>query len=61
VDAGPHPRRLRPGRDGPGGRFTLRSAPGAGTRILAKDCTTQRLRATLEAAVALAAGRAGQR
>ena len=28
---------------------------------LAKDCTTQRLRATLEAAVALAAGRAGQR
>jgi DNA-binding NarL/FixJ family response regulator len=28
---------------------------------LPKDCTTQRLRATLEAAVALAAGRAGHR
>jgi CheY-like chemotaxis protein len=39
-----------------------RQALAAGAvAYLAKDCTTQRLRATLEAAVALAAGRAGQR
>jgi len=39
-----------------------RQALAAGAvAYLAKDCTTQRLRATLDGAVTLAAGRAGQR
>jgi DNA-binding NarL/FixJ family response regulator len=39
-----------------------REALAAGAvAYLVKDCTTQRLRATLEGAVALAAGRAGRR
>jgi DNA-binding NarL/FixJ family response regulator len=39
-----------------------RQALAAGAvAYLAKDCTTQRLRATLDGAVALAAGRAGKR
>jgi DNA-binding NarL/FixJ family response regulator len=34
---------------------------GGAVAYLVKDCTTERLRATLEGAVTLAAGRAGQR